>query len=79
MAFKINKQKRVRILIGRLHELKRENYADHNFYTFLWNFEGESGLKNTSKRLTNFKRSVTYYFKIVDVKRYMLAKIKYGI
>jgi len=77
MAFKINKQKRVRIPISKLYELKRDS-REHNFFIFLRSFEEESGLKKSSTRLTRFQH-MTYLFKIVDTKKYMLAKIKHGI
>jgi hypothetical protein len=77
MEFKINKQKRVRIPISKLYELKRYS-REQNFFIFLWSFEEESGLKGTSTRVTRFQ-NVIYFFKIVDTKKYMLAKIKHGI
>lgn len=78
MAFKINKQTRIKMCVGSLHDLRRA--ADIQcFHTFLWNFEKEAGIKSTCQRYTKTHSTLLYYFKIIDVNKYLLAKLKYAL
>ena len=89
MEFKIDLRKRIKFYGTDLWKIKRENkhFDDENWFNvFVRKFADESGLVKTSVRGTkntfNFHRNrtkQTYFFKIVDKNKYMLAKIKYGI
>ena len=81
MEFKIDTKKRIKILNTKLSEIKETNqhFNEEIWYsTFIRKFAAESGLKYTSVR-NRWSYRETYYFKIEDKNKYMLAKIKYGL
>lgn len=81
MEFKIDTKKRLKILKTKLSEIKEANqhFNDELWYShFIRKFASESGLKHTSIK-NKWRYNETYFFKIEDKKKYMLAKIKYGI
>jgi hypothetical protein len=77
MEFKINKQTRIKIPKKKLRESIRDTYG--YFTEFRLAFQKESGLKQTSVRYDKYKRDDIFYFKVEDIQKYMVAKIKYGI
>lgn len=73
MEYKFNKNTRIKIPFRTLGRFR----MDDGSYLHLPHFEEETGLKRTSKRGKG--KYCYYYFKVVDKKKWMLAKIKYGI
>ena len=78
MEFEINYRTRVSIKWNDLRII-HEKYFNH--YTGNWGYvpcmAKEWGLEITSKK--NVHEQFTYFFKVVDKQKFMLAKIKYGI
>jgi len=82
MAFKINTKKRAQIhsdLIFKIKDLFPNGYSLLHS-EFMNAFYKETGLLKTSVRYVyGVGDIILYYFKITDVRKYMLAKIKYGL
>ena len=80
-----NKHKRVRIHSDVLRKLKTLHQTEFIwFMVFVNDFANKSGLRFTSKKQTRASRGKLikqeiYYFKIEDIQKYTLAKLKYGI
>jgi len=86
MEFKINTKKRIQIYATDLWPIKRAYYDKETWFdTFVRYFAADSGLEKTSvrrKRVYIKHKSTTtvvYYFKIVDKKKWVFARLKYGI
>jgi hypothetical protein len=75
MEFKFNKQTRIKIPMRVLGRFRNED----NTYISVRQFAAEVGLRMTSSRYNKLKRDTIYYFELIDQKKYMLAKIMYGI
>ena len=78
MGFKINSKTRIKIVWQKLRELLNgQGYPYKPVDAHLPNIEKELGLKHTSNRWST--NGYTYYFQIVDYKKFMLARFKYEI
>jgi hypothetical protein len=75
MEFKFNSKTRIKIPMRVLGRFRNED----NTYINVRQFAAEVGLRMTSSRFNKFKRDRIYYFELIDQKKYMLAKIMYGI
>lgn len=79
MKFKITKKTRIKIPLSKLEEIRFSMFSEIKwFYEFRMSFELETGLARTSiKNMYNY--NIIYYFKVTDMNKYFLAKIKYGL
>jgi len=78
MVFKINSKIRIKILWQKLRKmLDSRDMSDIAVDAALHVLERDLGIKRTSERWS--KVGYVYYFKVVDTKKYMLARIKYAI
>jgi hypothetical protein len=77
MASKINSKTRIKILYLWFISLRDELKIDTNGHVLEMSISKEAGLQLTSTRWAN--NGYTYYYKVIDKQKYMLAKIKYGI
>lgn len=76
---KIDKNTRIKFPMEKIRII-REKYGTEfvDYYTFKKAFENDSGLKLTSSRFSRASRKTFLYFKIIDIKKYLFAKIKHG-
>ena len=83
MAFKINKQNRVKVSWNEMVLLYRDMKIGPEYVPLdhiLDLIEEEIGLKKTSIRWARDSgQQPILYFKVLDLRKYFLAKIKYGI
>jgi hypothetical protein len=80
MVFKINSKTRIKIIQNKIRELYENNKVpDQYFSQFKSYFQTKSGLKETSRRYSSTKRDYICYYQVIDINKYFLAKIQYGI
>lgn len=79
MAFKITPRTRIKIRSHVLTKIWFENRTTEFYSMWQWNFEESAGLKRTSQRASKFTKQLIYYYQVVDVNKYLLAKLKYGL
>jgi hypothetical protein len=78
MVFKINSKTRIKILWQKLRKMLNSlDMVSVAVDAALHVLERDLGIKHTSNRWS--KVGYVYYFKVVDTKKYMLARIKYAI
>ena len=77
-SFKITSKTRIKLVWTDICKIQRDYFPSLGVYEAFASLRNDAGLIITSKKHLR-RKGFTYFFRVDDKQKYMLAKIKYGI